>query len=138
VPAFVFDPATMATGVDSVDAQHRQLIAMINRLVIAIESGAEASVIGTALGDLKGYTVTHFSHEEACMARIACPVAKVNELAHRSFISSIEQLAGEFGRTGPTRQLAFKLEGSMSSWLKTHIISTDTKMRPCVPAGVRM
>ncbi|MEI7745444.1 MAG: hemerythrin family protein [Chloroflexota bacterium] len=138
MPPFVFDAPTMATGVDSVDSQHKQLIAMINGLVHALEAGDPGPAVGGALSQLQNYTKTHFAHEERCMMQISCPVARVNELAHATFLRSVDEFAGEFGRTGPTRALAFKLEGSMSSWLKTHIASTDTKMRPCVPAGVRM
>lgn len=139
MPALVFDPATMSTGVDTVDAQHRQLIAMINSLATALEAGdGGTDAVAKSLRELQGYTRSHFTHEEGCMARISCPVAKANQLAHQTFLRSVEDLANDFARTGPTRALAYKLQSSMGSWLKTHIVSTDTKMRTCVPAGVRM
>jgi hemerythrin len=65
-------------------------------------------------------------------------VADANKRAHQAFLGSVADLAAEFARTGPTKMLAFKLEGAMATWLKTHIVNTDTKMGPCVPAGVRM
>lgn len=137
MPPIAFDPATMSTGVPSVDLQHRQLIDMINALVVSLERGDEATAVGTALRKLQGYTTTHFAHEEKCMRDYACPVARANELAHQTFLSSVEQLSAEFARTGPTRMLGTKVQSSMGMWLKTHIVSTDTKLRPCVPAGVR-
>jgi hemerythrin-like metal-binding protein len=138
MPPLVFVPATMATGVESVDAQHRQLLTMINDLVGALERGDGADATRKALGALQGYTKTHFSHEEGCMVKIACPVAALNAQAHQVFLKSVDDFAKEFATTGPTRAMAFKLQGTMASWLVTHIINTDTKMRPCVPAGVRM
>ena len=137
MPPILFDPATMSTGVSSVDQQHRQLIDQINALVVALERGDEASAVGTALRSMQEYTRTHFTHEEKCMRDVACPALKLNELAHATFLRNVEDLSGEFARTGPTRMLATKVQSSMGMWLKTHIVNTDTKLRPCVPAGAR-
>ena len=92
----VFDPATMSTGVPSIDAQHKQLIAMINTLVAAMESRAGAAVVGRSIDDMAAYTRSHFAHEEKCMVAAACPVAKVNIMQHAQFMTTVADLAAKY------------------------------------------
>ncbi len=133
----VFNPVTMGTGVDSVDAQHRQLFDLINKLTDDMAAGKGKDEVGKVLNELAKYAVSHFSHEESCMARFSCPVAAQNKAAHAAFIQTFTGLKGEFDRTGPTATLAMRVQQEISKWITNHIVGVDVKMKPCVPAGVK-
>jgi hemerythrin len=133
----VFSPATMGTGVGSVDAQHRQLFDVINRLSADMAAGKGKDEVGWVLGELAKYAISHFSHEESCTARFGCPVAAQNKAAHAAFLQTFTALKAEFDRTGPSATLAIRVQQEVSKWITNHIVGVDVKLRPCVPAGVR-
>jgi hemerythrin len=133
----VFNPTTMSTGVDSVDAQHRQLFDLINRLTADMAAGKGKDDIGAVLNELAQYAVSHFAHEESCMARFNCPVANQNKAAHAAFIQVFTGLKAEFDRTGPTATLAMRVQQEISKWITNHIVGVDVKMKPCVPAATK-
>ena len=130
--AITFDPRTMSTGDASVDAQHRQLIAIINGMLDAMASGKGKDVIGPSLAKLTAYTRTHFTYEEACMNRYACPAATANRTAHAEFLGVVTAFTAEFNQTGPTSILAVQLKTAVGDWLRRHIVGTDTQLQPCI------
>ena len=135
--AIIFDPNTMSTGDATVDAQHKQLIAIINGLLDGMAAGQGKEALGPALAKLGAYTRTHFSHEEACMTRYACPVAAINKKLHGEFLEAVTAFSAEFDRTGPTSLLAMKLKNVVGEWLRNHIVKTDTALRPCIAERMR-
>jgi hemerythrin len=130
-----FSPETMSTGVDSVDAQHRQLFDIINRLFAGMQSGRAKDEIGPILDDLARYATTHFAHEEACMAHFACPAAQRNIDAHAAFVRTFRAMKADFDREGPTATMAIRMQRELSDWISNHIVGVDARLRPCVPAG---
>ena len=134
MPTIQWDES-MATGVDTVDAQHKQLIAWLNDLVEAIGQGRARSEIQGLLAKLGAYSGFHFGHEEECMARYKCPAAEQNILAHKAFVATFSALRDEFDQTGATAHLVVRVEVEMLRWLTTHIQRTDTQLLPCVKAA---
>lgn len=135
---FVFDAASMSTGVSSVDAQHRQLFVIINDLVDAMERRKGADAVGRSLTSLTTYTRTHFTHEEKCMTAAACPVAKVNALQHEQFMRTVEGLTAKYNaaRSKPEAHallanLAAQVNSAVGQWLKMHILGTDINLNKC-------
>jgi hemerythrin len=73
---------TMATGVDAIDNQHKQLIKWLNDLLAAMSQGRGRTEIQAVLAKLGGYAVTHFTYEGDCMTKYHCPIAAQNAAAH--------------------------------------------------------
>jgi hemerythrin len=134
MPTIQWDES-MATGVDTVDAQHKQLIAWLNDLMAAISQGRARSEIQGLLAKLGAYSTFHFGHEEECMARYKCPAAEQNILAHKDFVVTLAALTDEFDRDGATAHLVVRVEVEMLRWLTTHIKRMDTQLLPCVRAA---
>ena len=134
MPTIQWDQS-MATGLDTVDAQHKQLIAWLNDLMEAISQGRARSEIEGLLAKLGAYSAFHFGHEEECMARYKCPAAEQNILAHKDFVVTLAALRDEFNRNGATAHLVVRVEVEMLRWLTTHIKRTDTQLLPCVEAA---
>ncbi len=131
----VYDHKTMSTGVKALDDEHKTLIANLNILVTAMEQGQGAEVCRQALAKVKTYTVNHFAHEEKCMVQFQCPVGQLNVDAHKLFVKSVLDFEAVLNSKGPSQLLAAQLSGQIMGWLRTHILTTDTKLRACVPVG---
>jgi hemerythrin len=125
---------SLATGIDSIDAQHKQLIAWLNDLLVAISQGRARPEIEGLLDQLGTYAATHFGHEEGCMARYKCPAAEENVRAHNEFVITFTGLRDEYDRDGATANLVMRVEVELLRWLTTHIKRTDTQLLPCVQA----
>jgi hemerythrin len=127
--------SSMETGVQSVDQQHRQLIAQLNALHAAMATGQGKSAIEPILAALANYTGTHFAHEEDCMRRYGCPVAAQNINAHRKFVATFGEIEREYRAKGPSSTLVIRVQRELGDWLASHIKGTDTKLRECVKAA---
>jgi hemerythrin len=134
MPNIAWD-ASMTTGVDSLDDQHRQLISWLNDLLSAMSMGRGRAEIAGVLDQLGSYAVTHFGKEEACMAKYKCPVAAQNIAAHKDFVATFTSFREEFDRDGATAHLVVRVETELMRWLTTHIKRTDTQLAPCVKAA---
>jgi hemerythrin len=124
----------MASGVDTVDQQHRSLIAQLNALLDAMAAGHGRTAIEPILTALGEYTKVHFTHEEACMRKYACPVAAQNISAHKHFIATFQEIDREYRTNGPSSSLAIRVQHELASWLAGHIKGIDANLRACVPA----
>jgi hemerythrin len=126
---------SMATGIDSVDAQHKQLIAWLNDLLAAISQGRARPEIQGLLDQLGTYAATHFGNEERCMARYKCPAAEQNLRQHNEFVITFTGLRDDYDRDGATANLIVRVEVELLRWLATHIKHTDAQLLPCVQAA---
>ncbi len=52
-----------SVNVPEIDAQHKKLMDMINRLYEAMENGCGSQVVGQILDDLVVYTQNHFTYD---------------------------------------------------------------------------
>jgi methyl-accepting chemotaxis protein len=129
--AFRWDPASMATGFDSVDDQHQELIEMVNNLDVACRRGEGRERLAEMVNFLADYAQRHFSHEEALMAEHQCPAAGKNKVAHRQFLIAFSALKEKMDKNGATTSLVLELKTLATSWLKQHICKVDTALRPC-------
>jgi hemerythrin len=134
MPTIAWD-ASMTTGVDSLDDEHRQLISWLNDLLSAMSLGRGSAEIAGLLDQLGSYSVTHFGREEECMAKYRCPVAAQNIAAHRDFVTTFTSFRHEFDRDGAAAHLVVRIEIEMMRWLTSHIKRTDTQLAPCVTAA---
>jgi hemerythrin len=131
MPTINWDPS-MTTGVESLDNQHKQLIAWLNDLLGAMSRGRGRAEVSSLLDKLGGYAIMHFDHEEDCMTKYKCPIAAQNAAAHKDFVVMFTALREEFDRTGATAHLVVRVESELLRWLISHIKRTDTQLAPCV------
>ena len=128
---FTWDAATMSTGVPEIDLQHQTLIGKVNELLDAMRQGRAESQVAPILDFLTRYTVKHFSHEEQCMARAACPAAAANKAAHAQFLTTVKRLRAQYEQSGATTAVILGVQRELGDWLRNHIIRTDTQLRTC-------
>jgi methyl-accepting chemotaxis protein len=123
-----WDPSTMATGIDEVDDEHQELIAMINRLHKACLNGTGKAELREMMNFLAGYVQTHFAHEEEVMAREHCPAEAKNKIAHQKFLETFTKLMAEFEAKGATTSVLVDLKRLVADWLTNHICTIDMQL----------
>ncbi len=119
----------LATGVASIDGQHRRLVDLVNDVApVLTEPGAvDPQVLAPLLGALDDYAATHFHDEEALMAaRGLDPRALAHHRStHAAFRQTVATLAAAATAAGATGE---KLLAFLASWLVIHILGEDQAM----------
>jgi len=132
-----WNEAAMATGVQSVDAQHKQLIDMLRQLDEACKHGAARERLNEMVIFLGDYATRHFTEEESIMDEMECPTRAKNKLAHRQFLHQFAKFRERFDKEGATTSLVLELKTLTSAWLKNHICRVDTGLRQCAGTCAR-
>lgn len=114
-------------GIAEIDAQHRALVGLINRLDEARARGAAREELAAALGGLRDYAAAHFALEEGLFAERGYPGAKEHVAEHRAFSAKVEAFAAAFaaGKAAVDGEIL----GFLKTWLTTHISFSDRKYR---------
>jgi hemerythrin-like metal-binding protein len=119
-------------GDEKLDQQHQLLVAIINRLGEAIESGNERPVLMKILSDLAGYTKTHFAAEELVMRQAG--FSGIEE--HRNQHANLNRQLADFYRNFyiSSRPQAHEVMVFLQSWLYDHILEQDKQYVPFLAA----
>ena len=125
-----WDEAAMATGIASIDEQHKELFRHINELHRATLSGASLDDIRKVLHFLGRYVATHFQHEESVMDEVKCPLRMENRRAHARFLTEYRRLQSEFSDECDPDEVAVEIKKMTTRWLTTHICRIDVALRP--------
>ena len=119
------------------DAQHRQLLAIMNELAAEIERGEalRRDVADHLFGKLAGYVMSHFAFEEQRMIDSGVPAeqVKAHRHAHDGLIRQVQALQAEVERG--ERNLADVLPFLYGDWLISHICTVDHDYVPYLQAA---
>ena len=130
-----WDAETMSTGVASVDAQHRELIARINELHRASLAGISWPDIEKIITFIGHFAETHFKHEEGLMEERQCPVRVENRAAHELFLREYQRVASKISMKGDLDEIAVEIKKMVAHWLTAHICRVDLKLRDYKDCG---
>ena len=102
-----------SVGVQEFDQQHQRLIGLINTLHDAMVQGKGSDVLAGTLKQLVNYTQTHFTAEEAAMAKYQYPGLEQQRTAHQALIRRINEFQTDLqnGRVGLSVTLSTFLKG---------------------------
>ena len=114
-----------SVNANSIDNQHRQLIAIINALHKAIESEENDEVFVEIISYLTVYARDHFSYEERIMKNNSYPEYLAHKEKHDVFIRRLKSFQKDF-QTGHM-PAALQLKSFLGKWLKEHIVKIDQK-----------
>ena len=122
---FEWTPA-IAIGHPAIDADHRQLVDIVNQLHGAIVADTGRQIIGTVLSDLADYGNHHFRREEQYMRRIRYPGYLEHKLLHEALFDRLSSLILRFEQ-GEAEVTLETLE-FLRHWLTSHIMTEDRKL----------
>lgn len=124
---------TMAVGNEHIDADHQNLIFLINAAEAALGPDGDRKALTEALERLETYTHEHFAREEQLMKAIRYPRYVDHRIAHRKLIERLGVLSAQFhaSKAGtPTVEEAQNLTGLLRAWLIDHVLKEDLLIRP--------
>ncbi len=114
-----------SVGIDAIDAQHRELVNILNRLFIAVSRLEGDKVIAGILDALTGYTRTHFALEEQLMRLAKYPELAAHQEEHRRLIEKLDTLCRK--HLLEDKPIHFEMLAFLKTWLKEHIRGEDSK-----------
>lgn len=113
-------------GLPVIDEQHKQLFAISNDLLSAMEKGEGEAILSDIFTRLRKYTEYHFSEEEAFMQKIGYPDFQEHAAEHSKLLVRVNVLRKtllESGDITPDQAADF-----ISDWIIGHIMHRDSEV----------
>ena len=111
----------LATGITTIDNQHKRLLLLANELGGAIERG-DVEIVEHVLKDLVDYTVYHFSFEEELMEKAGYAALPLHQRVHQLFTARIPQFQQRYEAGEDVLE---ELHSMLVNWLLNHIQNED-------------
>jgi hemerythrin-like metal-binding protein len=111
------------TGIEEIDAQHKQLVGYINELYDAIQDGSGQETLGGTLSKLTDYAEYHFAFEEGLLEELGYAELAAHRERHQEFIKLIEGMIEDLDNGKPN--MGDMLMVFMRNWLSKHILIDD-------------
>ncbi len=115
----------LATSVDEIDSQHKELFRRINSLLEACNQGKGKGEVQNVIAFLEDYVVSHFGEEERYMEKYSYPDAGLHKDQHREFMKNFADLKRQFETDGPGVHIVITTNQMVVDWLRTHIQRLD-------------
>lgn len=123
VAKIVWD-SSFETGIAEIDAQHQQLVRIINDLANGI-GHASRETLAQIVEQLKDYAKYHFQFEEKLMDTHNYHEAKQHQTEHLEFTDQI--LLFDLDVILSSDGLAWDMFHYLKGWLTNHILQTDMR-----------
>jgi len=115
----------LSVGNEHIDAQHRDIIRMVNKLVESRDQSLNAADVSSALTNLMQFMKQHFKDEEELMHKNGCPWADEHVKQHVYFAERLTEIF-----TTADDDLLRKTIPFLRDWLVGHLASEDMRIRP--------
>jgi hemerythrin len=126
---FTFD-RSLETGIDRIDAQHRELVKRIEELDLAIYNNTAKIQLVMMLEFLEKYVREHFDAEEAAMMESGYPEFPAHRDEHRKFRDWFLKILHEYKERGADNYLALEMDREIQRWFQNHLKATDAAYVP--------
>lgn len=127
-----------SVGVDSIDEQHKQIVAITNRLFQEIIKDTGTESIFEILNEMARYADYHFSYEEGLLKEHGFPPDKLEpHLAeHRALTAQVQEFIAKARENDDLIDL--EVFDFLRNWMSGHLHKTDKKYAEFLSArGVR-
>jgi hemerythrin len=119
--AFLEWTRELESGIPVIDDQHKRIVAFINELNDALETG-NAEETNHVMEGLLNYTVTHFEFEEELQEKAGYPYLKAHRRIHEVFMKRVATIRE---RSAHGEDVAPELLKLLKGWLASHIKGED-------------
>lgn len=110
-----------SVGVDILDAQHRKLFDITNRVIDLYESGSTELL--PAIRELVDYLAVHFQSEHTVMMDMHYPHFDLHSREHRRFTEKVEEFLKDYQEGN--QDLTFKMAIFLKDWISDHTAILD-------------
>lgn len=114
---------TYSVHVKSMDAQHKQLVDLVNQLYESMKSGRGDQATNKILSLLAGYTREHFTDEEKLMQANGFPGYLQHKALHDMLTRQVVDLQRQC-QTGKAK-IGDEVLRFLKDWLTKHIVGSD-------------
>lgn len=111
----------------SIDADHMQLVDLVNQLHTATALGTGQDVVEKILNELIAYTVEHLRREEQLMESLQFPNLGPHRVGHEKFMQRIHALKAKYD--AGSISVASQLSAVLRDWLSLHIRRSDKEIK---------
>jgi hemerythrin-like metal-binding protein len=118
-----------SVGIQSIDSQHKEIFAYLNRLLDAMKVGQADKVIYQIVIELEKYSIIHFQKEEFFFRRFNYSGTKEHIQEHQYFIQKVASLKSEL-RAGKNA-FSIDLLNFLKNWIENHILVVDKAYSDC-------
>jgi len=121
-----------SVGVAKIDQQHKQLIAMINKLIGDPHAATRSETVTEVLGEMTDYASMHFADEEKILTEHGYPGLSQHIKEHRT----LQEDTAKFCTAASVQldRIPEMLLEHLSQWLVHHILEVDMAYRPFLQA----
>jgi hemerythrin-like metal-binding protein len=105
------------------DDEHKQLIAMINKLDEAISAGEGNKALGELFVELADYIQNHFKNEEDAMQKLNYPDFASHRKLHDDFVITVNNVKKQ--HDSGVQALGLFVSAFLCSWVQEHIMEVD-------------
>ena len=113
-------------GVDAIDHEHREMIAMINELDAAMQEAASQDVVVEALGDIYSRISAHFALEEKIMRDLHYDEFPAHKQDHELLLDKLLDVIDSVEFEGRYDRAALSQE--LDTWFSDHFRTHDAKL----------
>ena len=118
--------ASLVTGNEMIDEQHKELIGKIDKLVECCEQGGGKLEAIKMLDYLSDYTEFHFGEEEKLQEEVSYPGMEGHKAKHEEFKKAVAELHEMLvEEEGPSDSFVAAVKKNVVDWLFDHIKNMD-------------
>jgi len=133
--AYVQWSSRFELGVPFIDADHKVLVDLLNRMYEASRAHGSLGDIGGILSALVDYTHYHFAREERAQFAAHYPDIREHRAQHAALTKQAKTLFESF-RKAPDEVEVGDLVDFLSDWLMDHILLHDMAVKPYLLANL--
>jgi hemerythrin-like metal-binding protein len=115
-----------AVGVESIDAEHKEMFDAVRELGSAMARNANAAETGALLLKLVDATGKHFADEEAMMREAKYPGLALHAANHQRLKEKVEAFAARYSQSGA--KMNDHALNFLGDWLVYHIENDDQRL----------
>lgn len=115
----------LSVGIASIDAQHRQLVGMINELHDAMRGGRGREALVAIFDAMLKYTSYHFGHEEKLFQLHGYTGGDAHKREHEQLVKDALALKQRFERGDLV--ITIDTLDFLNDWLRKHIQGSDKR-----------
>ncbi len=116
---------SLATGVQEIDDQHKELFGRINSLLNACNMGKGRLEIGRTIVFLEDYVNEHFGTEERYMIKHQYPDYDAHKAQHISFRNNLATIKRQLDEEGAGVHIIILTNKLIIDWFTNHIRILD-------------
>lgn len=123
--------SSYATGLESLDNEHKMLFGYINDLRDSLIGRKGKDVVGRVLEGLLEYTNGHFFNEEILLFKLRYPDYDAHKAQHEKFLSEVRGYYVAF-KSGDvdSKLMSAEITAVVTEWLQEHIMKVDKAYVP--------